>query len=302
MAMIRQKAATTITGLLVLISAISPSWCSRSQGRNVSVITTMTTTQTVYAATPGKSLSERHYHFAGYAGSAGDIITAAPGVLAIIPGNRWSNFIKAANDGYSYNLKNVLLTKRTPELPQCGDVFPPKTITQHGSLCIRLFWPLLYEVPGTTWELQILYGTPVPYDNDGPEGPNKPSYVHLEKWIWKLEANFDTLIGMVELFHYLPMGKSEVPLISNDNVYAELIRILNDAKNFYASGNPIAAGNLMADFEFLVSDYWIDKPPVNQKPTANTGIAGTECEPAACALMVHAAHIANKLGLWTPAK
>jgi len=166
----------------------------------------------VYQAYPGDS-NGTDLEFKGYAGLGGDVISSVPGVLSIIPGTNWANFVGAARDKVAYTIKNVVLCKQTPEIVQCADVFPSKKVCQQGTPNIRLWWPLMYEVPSTTWTLTILYGTPVPYDDDGP-GPNPAGYVHTEVWQWHVDSTLVSMKNLLELFHELPFGLDEVPLIS----------------------------------------------------------------------------------------
>lgn len=175
-------------------------------------------TSLVYQAYPGDS-DDTDLEFLGYLGTGEDVITAVPGVLSIVPGENWENFVGAAQEdpAVGYTIKNVVLCKQTPSIIQCADIFPAKTICQQGTPNIRLWWPLMYEVPGTCWTLTILYGTSVPYDDDG-AGPNPAGYVHTEVWVWCVDATLDSLENLMDLFHELPFGLDEVPLISDEEL------------------------------------------------------------------------------------
>ena len=102
----------------------------------------------VYQAYPGNS-EGTDLEFLGYLGTGEDVITAVPGVLSIVPGENWANFVGAAQEtpAIAYTIKNVVLCKQTPSIIQCADVFPAKKICQQGTPNIRLWWPLMYEVP-----------------------------------------------------------------------------------------------------------------------------------------------------------
>ncbi len=160
---------------------------------------------------------------AGYVTSTTPVISAAPNILCIEPGGPdWPNFVEAAQvSGQSWTIKNVTLVKVTPPHVQCkldalgNEIFPEHTITQQGTPNIRTWWPLMYEIPSTTFTLTILYGTPNLFDDDS-TGPNPPAWVHLEQWVWHVEATIDTLEEILELFHELPFGLDEVPLISDE--------------------------------------------------------------------------------------
>jgi len=242
-----------------------------------------------------------------YAGSDnGDYINgycgAAPGVLSIVPGLNWSNFVGAAKDGVPYTLKNVVLQKQTPSIIQCADVFPAKLISQQGTPNIRLWWPLMYEVPGTVWTLTILYGTSVPYDDDG-AGPNPAGYVHTEVWKWQVDATLDSLNDLLVLFHELPFGLDEVPLISDEALFPVLVEKVAAVKAAYDAGDYVNAGLILGEFEMEVMDACIAVSPMSPNPTGpGTGIANSFENPACCKLMADAEYIGFDLGILLPAK
>ena len=159
-----------------------------------------------------------------------------------------------------YLIKNIALAKNTPAFTQCGPVFPAHTVTQHGTANIRLWWPLMYETPGTTFTLSILYGTSSLYDDDGP-GPDKPAWAHNVQWIWTVGADFESLSNLLEVFHELPFGKDEVPLISDEPLYDALQFKVASASAAYDAGDLATAAAILADFELEVMDACIDDSP-----------------------------------------
>jgi len=252
----------------------------------------------VYQAYPGNSLG-LDLEQLGYAGFGADVITAVPGVLSIVPGTNWSNFI---NSTVPYTIKNVVLRKQTPPIIQCADVFPVKTISQQGTPNIRLWWPLMYEVPGTTWTLTILYGTSVAVDDDGP-GPNPPGYVHTEVWSWHVDANLQSLQTLMALFHALPFGLDEVPLISDEVLYPVLQQKITDVIAFLDAQDNISASLLLGDFEMEVMDACIATSPAFPNPTGpGTGIANSFENPACCKILADVEYIGFGLGILQPGK
>lgn len=242
---------------------------------------------------------------AGYAQSPAELIGAVPGVLKIVPQRPgqppWANYVRAYLDDYPYTIKNVTLTKTTPEIVQCADVFPARVISQQGTPNIRLWWPLMYEAPGTTWKLAILYGTTHPYDDDGP-GPNLPGYVHTDEWEWRMSATIASMRDLLELFHQLPFGLDEVPLISDEVLYAELLAKL-DSLQVAVEEDPARAGLILGDFEMEVMDACIAASPERPRPTGgDTGIANTFENPACCKLLADAEFIGIDLGIFQPVK
>ncbi len=256
----------------------------------------------LFQAVPGNSLG-LDVHQMGHLGNSGEVISSAPGLFVLVPGNNWENFVAAAQVDQPYTLKNVTLIKQTPEFIQCPDVFPPITVQQQGTAGIRLRWPLMYEAPGTTFTLIIQYGTNSLFDDDGILGPNIPAYFHENVWEWKVEASLESMKLLLELFHQIPFGLDEVPLISDEVLYPILQEKLDMIIQLVAEDKIREASLLLGDFEMEVSDACIAVSPRLPYPTGpGTGIAGTEENPACCKLLVDAEFVGFKLGLFQATK
>ncbi|MCC6484845.1 MAG: hypothetical protein IT209_08370 [Armatimonadetes bacterium] len=264
----------------------------------------------VYQAYPGDS-NGTNLSSKGYLGAGSDVISAVPGVLSIEGGANWENFVGAAKDGIphisagqsgnAWSIKNVVLQKTTPPYIQCSDVFPVKNIPQQGTANIRTWWPLMYDVPGTNWTLTILYGTTLPYDDDG-AGPNPPAYVHQEVWKWHVDATLGSIANAVRLFHELPFGLDEVPLISDECLYPQLLSWLSSAEAAASAGDTVSAGLILGDFELGVMDACIGASPAFPSPTGpGTGIANTLENPACCKLLVDIEYV-TRGGIFQPNK
>ncbi len=252
-------------------------------------------------------MHETDFVFQAYAvrdGSPLDVIEAVPGVLSIVPGENWENFVGAAQEdpAVPYVIKNVVLCKQTPSVIQCADVFPAKTICQQGTGSIRLWWPLMYEVPGTTWTLTVVYGTNVQYDDDG-AGPNPAGYVHTEVWTWQVQATLESLESLLSLFHELPFGLDEVPLISDEELFVALLGKVTEIQASVCTNDQAGMGLLLGDFEMEVMDACIPVSPETPAPTgAGTGIANSLENPACCKLLADAEFIGFDLGILQPKK
>lgn len=238
----------------------------------------------------------------------GDVISSVPGILSIVPGTDWSNFVKASTVATSitggYFIKNVVLRKVTPVVGQCNDIFPAHTVTQHGTDSIRIWWPLMFEVPSTTWTLTITYGTYKAWQDD-PKNP--ASYVHTEEWSWHVDATLESMKNLLELFHEIPFGKDEVPLVGNEDLYPALQALLDAVILAYNGGNGdlALAGDLLVEFDREVADNCIADSPRDPVPNGDpplSGIAQNECYPACCKLQVDAEYVGKKLGIWIPNK
>ncbi len=265
-------------------------------------------------AYPATSLG-KDASFVGYQGRGGDVINAIGGIFSIVPGNKWSNFIKAARDGWAggYTVKNIVLRKETPEFIQCNEVYKPRKVVQQGTVNIRTWWPLMYEAPGTQWTLTILYGTGqvrvgpnvndvTNYDYDG-TGPLPAATVHTDTWDWKVDADLSTLGRLLDLFHEIPFGMDEVPLISDEVLYPALKAKLAEVEAFVRTNNTAEAGLAFGEFELMVEDACISSSPVLPYPTNNgTGIAQSSENPACCKILIDVEYIAKKLGLFVTGK
>lgn len=250
----------------------------------------------------------------GYSTANGSYpITAAPGVLCIVPGTpSWSNFIGAyfagtggrppLPSGTIISVKNVTLVKECPEYVQCNGIFPTAPVPQQGTPNIRLWWPLMYEVPSCTFTLTILYGTSTLWDDDG-TGPNPPSWVHAEQWVWHVDMDLAHLSLLLDLFHELPFGLDEVPLISDEPLFTALQDKVLAALSAYEAGDTFTASNVLSDFELEVMDACIGVSPANPNPTGpGTGIAQTAENPVCCKLLVDIEYIFQTTGIGQPKK
>lgn len=284
---------------LLVVAAVVPAGAVRVAN------TPITHTQgIVFQAYPGASTQ---VGFAGYAGFQGAPISAAPGILWIAPGQHqeiipgttqvktvidWSNFV-AARDPAAYAIKDVQLRKVVPTSNQCLDIFPARTIVQQGSANIRTWWPLMYEKPGTVWTLSVLWGTTTA--RQFPGEPDK-AWVHQDVWTWMLDANEASLRNLLILFHELPYGKDEVPLISDEPLYADLVARL-DA--IVAAPTAWEKASLLGDFELLVSNHCIYSSPPAPYPSGagrGLGIANSEENPACCKILLDAGWLLAKYG------
>ena len=143
--------------ILVLVMVLTVALAASAYAARVQS-TMITHLEQVYQATAATSPDA--VCFGGYAGNTADVITAAPGVLCINPGDNWSNFIGAyfatppLPPGCLIQIKNITLVKQCPTFVQCSDYFPARTVTQQGTPNIRLWWPQMYETPSVSANLK----------------------------------------------------------------------------------------------------------------------------------------------------
>lgn len=264
-------------------------------GRVISTVTHETVH--VYSAGPGSSGGAFPQEM-GVNGRSGDAVTSVPGVLSIVPGDRWSNFITAASEGIPYVVKSAVMEVHTGSPINCIDWLPERRVIQSGEANIRLWWPLAYESPGTVWILTILYGTADQWDDDG-SGPHLPSHVHKEVWKWELRADLQSLKHALAVFRQMPFGASQVPLISDEALFIDLQRQVDVIQEAWDSEYyPYAGLQLLGYFEMTVMDACIANLPAEPVPSgAGTGIANSLENPACCKLLVDCEYISMTPGL-----
>lgn len=296
---------------LCVVLAAAPAMAARIA--STPVVHTMEVFQAYPGCSIGRTTDALNNCWQGYLGNAqgSDTIGAVPGILCIDPGcQAWCNYIAAAQSTalVPYTIKTTTLTKATPCFVQCGTdatgapIFPAHVVNQQGTANIRKWWPLMYEVPGTTFTLTILYGTGALFDDDGP-GPNPPAWAHVEQWVWTVGADLESLSNLLQLFHQLPFGKDEVPLISDETLYLILQAKIAAAASAYEACDFVTASFILADFELEVMDACIDESPGFPNPTGlGTGIANTMENPACCKLLVDVEYILQTTGIGQPAK
>lgn len=239
-------------------------------------------------AYPGRSC-EPNQKFAGFNGRVGsDVIEAVPGVLAIGPGGpMWPNYVTAAAEGKPYSLTNITLSKAVPE-PEyvCTAPIGGKSVQQSGRN-IRTWWPLMYELPGTKWTLTIY--------SKLEEAPYTP---RQDVWAWQVDADLDSLKGIIKLFHQLPAGSCQVPLISSEVLYNKLLADIEEIKSSLERLGPSdpKIAEMFLDFILLVENncVTVDCGACG----AELGIRNTAENPACCKIQADAEYIAEALGVF----
>lgn len=202
-----------------------------------------------------------------------------PAVLGIVPGNNWSNFIAAARSGIPYTLEEVVLTKQSPGATGLA----PTTVVQTGA-AIRLWWPLLYDAPGTTFTLELSYRTAAPCML---AGEKTASVTHRQTWRLRVSDDLESLGNLAEVFRNLSFGVSGAPLISDEALFGCLGERLSRAQSALAGGDLPGVRSAMADFGQAARDGCIVSQPSLPNTTGpGTGIANTTENPAGYRLLI----------------
>ena len=275
----------------------------------------------VYQAYAGNSTGLDLFQ-AGLSGTGADVITAQPGILSIVPEKNpdgtfdWRDFTRA-EPGDVIHVKGVALTKtEQPEAwydcPDIPGLRGPRTIvlTQDDA---RLWWPLVYEAPGTVYQLKITWytGTRKQYP-----GEPEPAYAHQDIFQWEVRVDFEHLLDLLALFHGFPFGTDQVPLISDETLVSlqdvleapgpprvwsalligELAQLVEEAEVAYDAAQYATARAKMLEFQTLVADACIGESPPFPLPTGpGTGLAETEENPACCKLVLDAQWILDNV-------
>jgi uncharacterized repeat protein (TIGR01451 family) len=235
----------------------------------------------------------------GFGGITGDTISSVPGVFSFDPGGpNWPNFVPAFGV-VNYTITNVILRKTVPTYV-CSAAIGGRSIVQQGTANITTWWPLMYELPGTTWTLTINYTTAVPFDDDGP-GPHGPTLNHVVVWTWSVGATLQSMKDLLEMFHELPLGNHQVPLVSDEVLYPVLQGKLDHIIALILAGQTGEAAIALDEFILEVEDACIAvAPPKPIASGAGTGIANTCDNPACCKILADADWVAIQLGLRNP--
>jgi hypothetical protein len=210
-----------------------------------------------------------------WCGGGGDLLTggAAPGILALA---RKGNFLDVncfavIPDGQAGPcfVQAFQLTKEVPGSFKCPDVygFPHFEADSNGVLKlvpyryfqfgtnVRTWWSLNFTQPGTRFILEVVSvcrTRTVGADNVVTFGN---ASVKRDRWIWRVVANTDTLLNLIQLMHGEAISTLEVPCILGEDMYDALIKAqerLRDAIRSTSDTRLTDIGNAIFDFEALI--------------------------------------------------
>jgi hypothetical protein len=178
--------------------------------------------------------------------------SAHANTINIVPGNGWSNFVSAASAGMPYSIASIVFT-HTSGMFYDTTVLSHAQVRQEGGANVRLRWPLLYDLPGSSWKLEVRYATPWMWDDDG-SGPNPPTWVHVDSWKWTLKSDVDHLDALLDLFHSLPRGIGQGAILSDEELYARLKAHISQIRQAESISDYFEAGEHVGDMELLILD------------------------------------------------
>jgi hypothetical protein len=254
------------------------------------------------------------------------------------------------------------LTKQVPGSFKCPDVYGLPHFDKDGKLLpyqyfqfgtgVRTWWTLNFTQPGTKFILEVVSvcrtapvlqlgkdGLPVKDANGNPIilVPGGQAQLHKDVWTWRVVADANTLLYVINLMHEGAVGTLEIPCIIGEDMYDALIKAQTRLAGAVGGGNQTDIGNAIFDMEALIVtnclfteilnpltffpgplqhfDFGKDnathvdipgiQPPGNAAPTVSftgdgTAIAGiidTTEHPCCCKLLVDLEWISIKNGL-----
>jgi hypothetical protein len=187
---------------------------------------------------------------------------AAPGILSL---QRRGNFLDVncfavIPDGQTGPcfVQAYQLTKEVPGSFKCPDVYGIPHFDGDGKLIpyryfqfgtgVRTWWSLNFTQPGTRFVLEVISTcrtlSPAPQIGD--------VRIHKDRWVWRVVADVNTLLYVIELMHGGAISTLEIPCILAEDMYDALKNARTRLANAVGSGNRTDIGNAIFDMEALI--------------------------------------------------
>jgi hypothetical protein len=152
------------------------------------------------------------------------------------PNGDFASFVQNCPAGTTPVIQGIKLIKVAPLIPKCPDVFPGGTFVQTALTGIRTFFPLKFEACGTTFTLQIEFACVSPASVvNGVATRGQVSQVRLNKFVFTVTITPDTLTNVVQALHAEPLGVCEVPCITDEGLFAQLVTLAGNIASANAS-------------------------------------------------------------------
>lgn len=152
-------------------------------------------------------------------------------------------------------IQSYQLTKEVPGSFKCPDVFGMPHFDSNDRLVpyryyqfgagVRTWWSLNFTQPGTRFKLEVVSVCST-------VAGNTPR-VHKDVWIWRVVANADTLLQVIELMHGGAISTLEVPCIVAEDMYVALRTAALRLRAAQAGGSQLEIGNALFDMEALIA-------------------------------------------------
>jgi hypothetical protein len=153
------------------------------------------------------------------------------------------------------------LFKMVPGSFKCPDVYGLPHFDADGNLIpyqyiqfgtgVRTWWSLNFTQPGTRFILEVVSvcRTRTVVDNVVTFGN---ASVKRDRWIWRVVANTDTLLNLIQLMHGEAISTLEVPCILGEDMYDALLKAQDRLAKAVTAANLTDIGNAIFDFEALI--------------------------------------------------
>jgi hypothetical protein len=146
----------------------------------------------------------------------GNILCIDPG-----PNGDFLTFAQNCPAGTTPVIQGVKLIKTEPAIPKCPDVYPGGTFVQTPvSTGIRTWWPLKHTPCETTFELNVEFSCVGP---DPRTGVRVVRQVRVNRFIFRVFIDTQTLSWVVHALHNEPLGVCEVPCITDEALFQLLL-------------------------------------------------------------------------------
>jgi hypothetical protein len=187
---------------------------------------------------------------------------AAPGTLCL---QRRGNFLDVncfavipADQTGPCIVQSYRLVKEVPGSFKCPDVYGLPRFDADGKLTpyryfqfgtgVRTWWSLNFTQPGTRFVLEVVSAcrtaAPAPQIGD--------VRIHRDRWTWRVVADANTLLYVIELMHGGAISTLEVPCIIGEDMYDALKSAQSRLAGAIAGGNATNIGNAIFDMEALI--------------------------------------------------
>jgi hypothetical protein len=272
---------------------------------------------------------------------------ATPGILCLQRSGNFLNVncfavIPSGETGPLF-VQAFRLTKQVPGSFKCPDVYGLPHFDDKGNLIpyqyvqfgngVRTWWSLNFTQPGTKFILDVVAvdrAAPVMgVDKTGKTvilSPGGQVQIHEDVWTWRVVADVNTLLYVINLMHGGAVGTLEVPCIIGEDMYDALVKAQGALASDIQGGNQTSIGNDIFNMEALIVANCLFteildplvffpgpdqfgapniQPPGNLAQTvtfeaggsAIAGIIDTTEHPCCCKLLVDLEWIAIKNGL-----
>jgi hypothetical protein len=200
--------------------------------------------------------------FSGVCLVQGPALGAAPGLLCLqrrgffLDANCFA-IIPPGQTGPCF-VQSYQLTKQVPGSFKCPDVYGTPHFDDKGNLIpyqyfqfgtgVRTWWSLNFTQPGTRFVLDVV--SVCRQDLGG--GVAGSPVVHRDRWTWRVVADVNTLLFVIELMHTGAVSTLEIPCILGEDMYDALKSARQRLSDRIAGGNRTEIGNAVFDMEALI--------------------------------------------------